>query len=452
MIDPEAQPNLLVIMTDQHAAHALSVAGAEHLNTPQLDKLAERGTRFTRAYTTFPLCVPARSSLITGRYPHQLGVDGNSTGEHTHPGRRADSLGHRLSAAGYRCGYAGKWHVTAADVDPSDGFERVAPFGDAGLTQRSADWLREVKDAEHPFALVVSFDDPHTICEYARHQPMPYGGIDAVPVRQAPPLPKNFGTQPFEPEALRFEQQAGAAMYGTSDFSLEEWRSYRYVYARLVERVDAQIGVLLEAVTELGLAESTVVAFTSDHGDGDASHAWNQKTALFEETIKVPLVIADPRVSEPVAECPALVSVGLDLLPTLLGMAQGSAPSDLPGADLSPGLSEPDFPGHNEIVVQTRFERVQGPLTSGRCLIGSQFKYVVYSWGRWREQLFDLRTDPGEQRNLAVEATFDDTLEECRHRLLAWCLDSGDEAFLKRLVLPSDVDPSVQAEIFAIPY
>lgn len=448
----ESRPNLLVIMTDQHAAHALSVAGADHLSTPNLDGLAARGTRFTRAYTTFPLCVPARSSMITGRYPHQLGIGGNRPEQGVQPGRRPDSLGHLLRQAGYTCGYAGKWHATAADVSSGDGFEPVAPFGDAGLVARSAEWLRDRADEPEPFALIVSFDDPHTICEYARNQPMPYGDVDPVPLRATPPLPPNYGPQPFEPEAVRFEQRAAGAMYGTVDFSPEDWRYYRHVYARLVERVDARIGRLLDALAETGMAQDTVVVFTSDHGDGDAAHAWNQKTALWEETVLVPLIVADPRVEEPIDECSALVSLGLDLLPTLVSLAEGSAPRGLTGIDLSPALREPGLTAHDEIVVQTRFERVPGPLTSGRALVGSQYKYVVYTWGRWREQLFDLDADPGEQRNLAVEAAFDPTLESMRARLLAWCLETGDKAFRKRLVLPTDVDPAVRAEIFAVPY
>lgn len=448
----ESRPNLLVIMTDQHAAHALSVTGADHLSTPNLDGLAARGTRFTRAYTTFPLCVPARSSMITGRYPHQLRIGGNQAEQNVQPGRRADSLGHLLHATGYTCGYAGKWHAAAADVSSADGFEPVAPFGDAGLVSHSAAWLADRAGEPGPFALVVSFDDPHTICEYARNQPMAYGDVEAAPLRETPPLPSNFGAQPFEPEAVRFEQQAAAAMYGTVDFSAEDWRHYRHVYARLVERVDARIGLLLDALTGTGRADDTVVVFTSDHGDGDAAHAWNQKTALFEETAKVPLIVVDPRVPDPVTECSALVSVGLDLLPTLVTLAGGLVPTGLPGEDMSPALRSPGFAGHDQVVVQTRFERVQGPLTSGRALVGPRFSYAVFSWGHWREQLFDLEADPGQQRNLAVEAAFDPILETMRTRLLAWCLDTGDEAFLKRLVLPADVDPAVRAEIFAVPY
>ena len=178
--EPSGPPNLLLLMADQHAAHLLSCAGAAHVQTPALDALAAGGTRFTRAYTTFPLCVPARASMVTGRHPHEIGVNGNSVPDAAHGspelGRDPSSLGHRLRELGYDTAYAGKWHALQPSAAPEDGFEVVAPFGDRGLAEAASTWLRSRSGKERPFALVVSFDDPHSICEYARHQPMPYGG------------------------------------------------------------------------------------------------------------------------------------------------------------------------------------------------------------------------------------------------------------------------------------
>lgn len=452
------RPNLLVIMADQHAAHALSCAGATHLATPALDALAADGTRFTRAYTTFPLCVPARASMITGRHPHELGVMGNARGDAQEPGRDPASLGHRLRALGYDTAYAGKWHALQASVSAEDGFEVVTLFGDRGLAEAAGSWLRGRAGQERPFAFVVSFDDPHSICEFARRQPMPYGEVRPVPpVRDLPPLPANHGPAAYEPEALRHEQRRAAAMYGTLDYTPDDWRLYRHAYARLVERVDAQIGSVLDALAEAGFADDTVVVYTSDHGDGDASHAWNQKTALIEESVKVPLIVRDPRRPVPAAETSALISVGRDLLPTLAAIAA----ADEPAADTTPD-GPPEWrdllavatgaPGHAEVVVETLFERPTGSGTMGRALITDRYKYVVYSWGAHREQLFDLDADPGETRNLAAESASDPVLEDLRARLLAWCLRRGDTGFLKRLALPRDVDQSVHDQIFAVPY
>lgn len=448
---PAQRPNILVLLADQHAAHLLSCAGATHLRTPALDALAVGGTRFTRAYTTFPLCVPARASLMTGRLPHELGLHGNTPGA-DEPARGPDSLGDLLRAAGYDTAYAGKWHARQPSAAPEDGFEVVAPFGDRGLAAAASGWLRSRVGQERPFALVVSFDDPHSICEFARNQPMPYGDPGpASPTRDLPPLPPNHGPTAYEPEALGHEQRRAAAAYGTSGFGPDDWRRYREAYARLVERADGYVGEVLAALDAAGLAEETVVIYTSDHGDGDASHAWNQKTALFEETCRVPLIVRDPRTPARVGTSSALVSVGLDLLPTLASIAGGSGPvtDGTDGLSLRAVLDSGE--GHREIVVETCFERPLGSGTTGRAVITARYKYVVYGWGAHREQLFDLTADPGEQRNLAAESAFDTVLDDLRARLVDWCRRTDDTAFLKRLVLPPGTDPALRDEIFAVP-
>lgn len=444
------RPNILVLMTDQHSAKLLGCAGNPDVRTPNLDRLAATGTRFERAYVTFPLCVPSRASLLTGRYPHQLGIQSNHP-DAAQPGRSRHSLGHLLAAAGYDCRYAGKWHATHPEVTPADGFTSLHPFGDTGLVQACAAWLRTRDGADRPFLLVASFDDPHTICEYARNQPMPYGNVDPAPVGEAPNLPPNFGHQPYEAQALRVEQRAGEHTYGTGDYGPDEWRQYRHTYARLVERADAMVGGILDALDASGRAGETVVVFTSDHGDGDAAHAWNQKTALYEEIVRVPLIARWPGRGTPGTVHDAPVSSGLDLLPTLCEVAGITAPADLPGRSLVPALdgrAEPD----RTIVVETAFERDGRLSTQGRALIRGRHKYAVYSWGRHREQLHDLSADPGEVTNLAVATRHHELLETCREQLLEWCLANGDGTFLRRLVLARDTDPAQRAATFSVPY
>jgi arylsulfatase A-like enzyme len=458
---PQQRPNVLVLMADQHAAHMLSGAGTAHVSTPALDALAASGTTFTRAYTTFPLCVPARASMVTGRYPHQLGIYGNA-GDGDSVAHDPRSLGHLLRAQGYDTAFAGKWHARAPSASPSDGFDVIAPFGDAGLAQTAASWLRSRADQERPFALVVSLDDPHSICEFARRQPMPYGQVSPQPSpRELPPLPANHGPYAYEPEALRHEQARAAAAYGTSNYTADDWREYRRAYAELVQRADSHVSTVLEALAASGLAQNTVVIYTSDHGDGDASHRWNQKTALFEETCRVPLIVRDPRLQgrQP-AQVSALVSVGLDLLPTCLSIAgaENSRPSraSSPWSSMSGGnvvtLLTDTASARDEIVVQTTFQRPEGAGTSGRAVVTGRYKYVVYGWGAYREQLFDVVDDPGETRNLAVESAFDPVLEEHRERLLRWCQNTGDGTFLKRLVIPAGTPQRVRDRIFATPY
>ncbi len=466
----QRRPNVLLVLADQFAAHALSCAGSDHLHTPHLDQLAARGTRYERAYTTFPLCVPARSSLFTGKYPHQLGIRGNGESEGVwqhgaglspqHP----DSLAHWLGAAGYDCAYAGKWHAPSASATAEDGFDVIHPFGDKGLADACAAWLSN-RSGERPFMLCVSFDNPHTICEYARGQHLPYGDVPAAELRDAPPLPENFAIPPYYPQALAFERAASAPMYGTTEFSPDDWRHYRHAYARLVENTDRQIGVIMDSVERAGLLEATTIIFTSDHGDGDASHGWNQKTSLQEESIRVPF-IGSGRGFRHGAVSQELVSVGLDVLPTICGVAGIEPPSALTGTNLVAGPDgglagdagltaggDGDCPAQaRDVVVETLFERSVRPLTQGRSLLAGDYKYTVYNWGKYREQLVNLAKDPGEGRNLAVESRFDPILEDMRERLLSWCLETGDRAFLKGLRLPINVDERIREQIYSTPY
>lgn len=434
--------NILLIMADQFAAHALQrdrLTDA-HFKTPNLDRLAASSTVFTQAYTPFPLCVPARSSMITGRYPHQLGVMSNRTAA-SEPGHGPESFGHWFAAAGYDCAYAGKWHALQASSSAQDGFAPIHPFGDEGLAEACSNWLA-TRARSRPFLLVASFDDPHTICEYARSQPMPYGQVSTVSVADAPPLPLNFPAVPYAPEAVAYERQVAARMYGTLEFAPDDWRHYRAAYAQLVERVDARMGQLLQGID----LDDTAVVFVSDHGDGDASHSWNQKTALHQECIKVPFMIHVPGRAASVVDTP--VSAVLGLLPTLCEVAGIPAPSALATGSVL-------VPQDSPVVVETVFSdapALPGAGTAGRALILGTWKYTVYSWGLHREQLHDLTNDPGEQRNLAVERAYAPRLELMREELLSWVLKNGDTGFANKLVLPASASVDVRQTIFAVPY
>ncbi len=436
--------NILLIMADQFAAHALDRRRDTdaHFRTPNLDRLAALSTHFTQAYTPFPLCVPARSAMITGKYPHELQIMSNSErAGAAEPGHGPESLGHWFAAHGYDCAYAGKWHALQASATARDGFAPIHPFGDEGLVESCKDWLAG-RNGERPYLLVASFDDPHTICEYARAQPMPYGDVPAVPVRDAPPLPNNFPAAPHAPAALSAERGFAARLYGSNANTPDDWRHYRHAYAALVERVDRRMGQLLEGID---LARTAVV-FVSDHGDGDASHGWNQKTALFQECIRVPFLVHIPGREHAVVDAP--VAAVLGLLPTLCEVAGIDAPEGLAVGS----VLQPD-PG--PVVVQTVFSdaaALPGAGTPGRALLLGTWKYTVYGWGEYREQLHDLATDPGEQRNLAVEGSHAAVLDMMRAQLLNWCLATGDAGFLKKLVLPASCSETQRRKIFAIPY
>ncbi|MBA6154043.1 sulfatase family protein [Gelidibacter maritimus] len=444
-------PNIVLIMTDQHQAEALSIAGNTELSTPNLDKLAKSGVRFENAYVTFPLCSPSRSSMFTGKMPHQVGINSNAD-------KKLDTeyinqnLPHLLSANGYDCAYGGKWHAPEVEIDLESGFEKISEFGDIGLAENTIAYMESKKDGDTPFFLVASFDNPHTICEWARNQPLPYGNIDLVDKFQTPDLPVNFKKADDFPEALQIEQDADKLSYPTQNYTEDDWRQYRYTYYRLIEKVDVEIGKILDAIDDLGLRENTIVIFTSDHGDGNASHGWNQKTALFQESINVPFIIRDPLMSQGEHKLSdQLISTGLDFYPTVLDYA-GMKPTDaLLGKSIRSLIQDSTYKNHDFVVTETKFDSKNSYGTLGRAVTDKNYKYVVYSWGKDREQFFDLRSDPYEMTNLADDPEHLSMVDHYRQRLIDWCIHTNDHQFLKRAILPSTSDMPAQ-NLFNKPY
>lgn len=422
--------NILYILTDQQAASALSCAGNTDLHTPAMDSLAAAGVRFERAYCSQPLCIPSRSTMITGLMPHETNIY-HRTPADTLPDELQDrELGTVFAAAGYECVYGGKWHLPGRTIPDGHGFRKISDMGDDQLAERCVEFLRQPH--ERPFLLVASFHNPHDICQWARNQPLPEGPIPAAALEECPTLPANFPIPPFEPEVVRLISQANPHLYLAARYSPEEWRQYRHAYYRLVEKVDAAIGRILAALREEGLEEDTVVIFSSDHGDGMGAHQWSLKSALYEEPTRVPLIVSfEGRARSGCVDTAHLVSNGLDLLPTLCDYAGIAPPAGLRGRSFRPLVESAEAPAwRDHLVVETSW-RGAGPgkevvQTAGRMLRTARYKYVVYNWGRYREQLFDLEADPGEMVNLAVSARHRDVLDRHRKLLHDWCRENDD--------------------------
>jgi len=410
------RPNILYIFTDQQFAGAMGCAGNADLRTAAMDSLAASGVRFDLAYCTTPLCSPSRSSMFTGLMPSRTGVPSN--GMSIRPELRERELGHLLSGAGYHCAYGGKWHLPKASIEEGHAFERICDFGDDGLADACVDFLR--RKHERPFFLVASFDNPHNICEWARSQELPWGPVpEPARLEDCPNLPANFAVGAFEPEVIRIEQKCDAQKYPVVSFTQEDWRRYRYAYYRLVEKVDWEIGRVLDALRDAGLEERTVLILSSDHGDGHGAHQWNQKSVLYEEAVRVPLIISFKGYTKPgLVDDTRLVSNGLDLLPTVCDYAQVGPPGDLEGMSLRPvAEGAPPATWREAVFSETIFDGARGYQTRGLMVRTSRYKYVAYHWGRFREQLFDMENDPGEMVNLAVDSRRRDVLNHHRRLL-----------------------------------
>ena len=412
------RPNVLIITTDQQRVDAMSAVGNKWLKTPNMDALAANGVYFTGSYCPYPLCSPSRSALHTGRTPHEIGVDHNSM-----PIDPAVPLsGQVFRAAGYDTGYAGKWHMP--DPYPSDG---IAGFEVLNKTSRQRKLACDVDEAtmtaaieflkrkrEKPFLLTVSFINPHDICLLAgedsplledvwkKYQP----AADA----ELPPLPPNFDRTAGEPAQL-------ARRTRHDQWDENHWRRYRFAYYRMMEDVDRQVGQVLDALRQAGQEENTLVIFTSDHGEGLASHRWTGKMMFYEEEAAVPLIVSWKGVTPTKRIDRQHLVTALDVLPTICDYAGLEPPPLVRGRSLRAVIEKPDEPGH-EFAAS---EITGGMGGKGRAFMirTKKYKYMVFpatGAAESAEMLFDMESDPGEMKNLAAEAALAGELE--RHRLL----------------------------------
>jgi choline-sulfatase len=424
------RPNILIITTDQQFADAMSCRiGERYLKTPHMDSLAANGVLFRRAYCANPLCVPSRTSIFTGRYPVETGVQTNDTT--AIDARRFPNLGTIFQRAGYATGYFGKWHLPYNQKNPSvHGFDTVDTTKnqrDASTAGKAAAFI-QTKRSE-PFLLVASFLNPHNICQWPRGEEFSEGDPGTPPEpEKCPPRRANYAPQENEPDAVALMRRSYQAtpMFPVGNFDEKKWRQYIWAYYRMIEMVDARIGQVLGALRRAGLENDTLIVFSTDHGDCQGAHGWNQKTILFEEAARVPCILSLKGMTRP-SVSDRLVHTGIDFLPTLCDYAGISRPEGLPGMSLK-------TPDHSRQFVVVSNHMVQGapvggrtPQPHGRMLRGERYKYTVYSEGERREALVDLEKDPGEMVNLAAKPQFGEVLTQHRRMLAQWCRQYGDK-------------------------
>lgn len=446
MSNRPSRPNILFITTDQQSSTLMSCAGNRYLETPAMDHLAREGVRFERAYCTNPVCLPSRFSWFTGRMPSELNVWCNKSGRDVKKVPEnilQTTAGQLLKKAGYRVAYGGKVHLPGDMTPMTMGCEFITDDKRDGLAQVSADWIRQQGTrGKRPFFLSVNLVNPHDICfmgmrDFIRatraHDPdlnknerwllsdgspemdelnralqIPAGmSEEDFFARHCPPLPSNHQPQEDEPEAVGDEvRDHGFRRYIREHWDEKTWRLHRWAYCRLTERVDGQIKTILDALDAAGLADNTLVIFTSDHGDHDGAHKLDQKTVPYEETARIPLILRWPERIEAGQVQSRPVSNGLDILPTLCDVAGCEVPEGLLGRSLIPlatGTLAAD--DREAIPIEWQF---------GRGIVRGILKYLRYNYGAGNEQLMDLGRDPGELRNHIDEPELANELLACR--------------------------------------
>ena len=406
--------NILLIITDQQHINTIAAGGCHHVRTPALDRLKTSGVSFTQSYSANPLCSPARSAIFTGRTSSETAVYVN--------GRpvRSDipNLGQWFSQqTNYETFYAGKWHLPRTYTSNIPGFNvintGIGGFGylcDTVMSRSCEGFLRN-RSKSKPFLLAASFMQPHDICEWLRlnmdnPQEIRYPQLAG----KFPELPDNFEFDENEPGAIKKRRLGNEPFKGK--WNKEQWRYYLWSYYRNIEYVDAEIGRILQTLEDCGYEKDTLIVFTSDHGEGLAHHQMVRKNTLYDESAKVSLIFSWPGyIPQNRTDTTHLVS-GLDITPTLCDYAGIKPPKNMRGRSLRSILEGKSVPANHFIVTEVSSN-------TGRMVRTPSFKYIVYKDDSV-EQLFDMRTDPGETKNLAESSRYALVLAEHRKMLRDW--------------------------------
>lgn len=371
--------------------------------------------------------------MVTGLAPHQTGVRFNGESfKQDFP-----TIGSVLRQAGYYTAWTGKWHIPESffqePVDRNGFYHRPMPKGVRSLSHGDQTDFLTVMDAKFfllweaakqakPWFLGVSLHNPHDICYHAMEKGKPQKNLEHYP-----PLPANFLPDPQEPDALqmrRENEKYGHELGYVKDWDEARWREYLQTYCHLVSQVDRAVGEVLRYLEEGGWDDSTMVIFTSDHGEGVAAHQWVTKLSLYEESAAVPLIFSYPGHIPEGAVNTTTVASGLDLLPTICAFA-GVKPPATPGKSLLPAI-EGAKPEEGDFVVCEWDGDSQRPEISGRMVRSARYKYCVYTPGNRREQLFDCEADPGETKNLASDPAYAPQLQAHRKMLEEWAKKTAD--------------------------
>jgi choline-sulfatase len=439
-----AGQNVLFIMSDEHSRRVLGCYGNEVVRTPHLDRLAAEGTLFENAYCNDPICVPSRASFATGRYVHEIGTWDNATPYLGEP----PGWGHRLIAAGHRSVSIGKLHYRDT-TDPTGFSEQILPLhvlngkgdlkallrkdpptrpvsaqlaGDAGsgdstylqydrnIRDAAVRWLQRAgreRDAR-PWCLFVSFVCPH----FPLVAPPEF--FDLYPLDRLPwPHGRGPGEFPDHP-ALRHLRR----IQDYEDYFRDERhvRTAIAAYYGMVSFLDDNIGRVLGALTDAGLAEGTLVVYSSDHGDSLGTRTFWGKSNMYEESAGIPMILRGAgvprgrRVRTPVS----LVD-GHPTIVEAVGLPSILEERTLPGRSLVALADEPDAPDR---AVFCEYHAV-GSISGTFMVRWGRYKYVHYEG--FRPQLFDLEADPRELDDLALRPGSEALVAEGDRRLRAIC-------------------------------
>ena len=437
-------PNVILIISDQWSTKVSDGSGNydNGILTPGIDLLSKQGISFKQAYSTYPLCTPARASLFTGLYSHHNDVGFNLKKDSILARAQfTPTLGKSFKEAGYNVAYFGKEHAGGYGYASATEFGSMTHSNGGMLAEGSAydpifteDAIKYIKDKkDKPFFMTLSLINPHDICRvlggkvqgatfadaihFARNDDEPY-----LRFQPRPDLPNNHEVA-YEKGMILHEDFMYKEVFELNE---DQWKRFISTYQLLIENTDRLIGLLLKNLKEQGLEENTIVMFTTDHGEMSGSHKLIAKTTFYEESSKIPVIIRYPKeIKQSTTNNNALVST-IDIMPTLLDLAGVGIPKGIDGKSFKKQILESG-------VSTNEFDIVFSQNQFGRMVRYDEFKYVrSVVYGITYEILYDIDKDPTESKNLLEDSKFKNQLIKGRKLLDDWLVNEGTELIAER--------------------
>jgi arylsulfatase A-like enzyme len=418
----ETRPNILFIMADDHAAHALSAYGSRINQTPQLDRIARGGMLFRNCFVTNSICTPSRAAILTGQYAH---VNGVPVFNHIDPDR--PTLAKYLQQAGYHTGVIGKWHLgtdpTGFDQwtilpgqglyhDPvflsKDGRTKYTGYCTDLITDFALAFLRDRPQGK-PFFLMYHHKAPHRPWQPDETHRALWEG---VPVPEPATFDDDYATRSdaAREATMRIDRDLQPTdtkeppPEGLSGAERKRWKYRRYMqdYLACIASLDDNVGRVLDELDRSGLAGNTIVVYTSDQGFFLGDHGWFDKRFMYEESLRMPLLVRWPGRVAPGTTSDAMV-LNVDFAPTLLDAAGVRVPADMQGRSFVPVLAGRTPADWRTSMYYRYYHYPQNHRVQPHYGVRTDHLKLIYFHQLDQWELFDLLEDPHELRNVYAD-------------------------------------------------
>jgi arylsulfatase A-like enzyme len=436
-VKPGPLPNILFIMSDDHAAHAVSAYGSQINQTPNIDRLAKEGMRFSNCFAVNSICTPSRAAILTGKYSHINGVTVFNRFDGSQP-----TVAKLLQQSGYYTGMIGKWHLfsdpTGFDywnILPGQGRYHDPELIELGnkkvisgyvtdiIADLSIDFLKN-RPKDKPFFLMCHHKAPHREWSPdAKHAHM-YGDADI-------PEPATFNddyrhrSSAAKEATMRIDRDLTKTDVkqdppaGLTGEALKKWKYQHYIkdYLRCIASVDDNVGRLLDFLEQSGLAQNTIVIYTSDQGFFLGDHNWFDKRFMYEESLRMPFLVRYPGKIKPGTVNDAM-ALNVDFAPTFLEYAGLPVPADMQGRSLVPLLSGKKPKGWRTSMYYRYYHYPQDHRVQPHYGVRTE-RYKLIYFNRIDEwELFDLKKDPHELKSVYASLTYAGTVKKLKTELV----------------------------------